>query len=171
MDNIVYVVKSLFYFFCFFMIMLIFLSSVFHLLLANFNPTKTKLKIYGIFLEMSKIQVLQASLLIVRYIFLLWCLFSNGVESYALVLLIVPGFIFNVLSKKVFNTIFDLISNIIIYFSLISKNIILTYLTDISFVWYVALIYFLLQIFMFLFYNYSFLKGFDIILKKKQLNI
>ena len=170
--NILNEIAHLFPFIVTFSITVFLIIALTFLILKKFNPKGRKLKIYGIFLGLTTMNTISISLLLVRYIFFIYCLFQNHYvsifEDVHFYFLLIPGILYNLLNKRYFNILLDSLNSVILYFVLFSKMIFHDYIFTVQSVWYVVLIYILLLIFTFIYGTYFMVKDVDYVLKKNK---
>ena len=170
--NILNEIAHLFPFIVTFSITVFLIIALTFLILKKFNPKGRKLKIYGIFLGLTTMNTISISLLLVRYIFFIYCLFQNHYvsifEDVHFYFLLIPGILYNLLNKRYFYILLDSLNSIILYFVLFSKMIFHDYIFTVQSVWYVVLIYILLLIFTFIYGTYFMVKDVDYVLKKNK---
>lgn len=170
--NILNEIANLFPFIVSFSVAIFFILLITYFLFKKFNPKGRKLKIYGIFLGLSNLNTISISLLGVRYIFFVYCLFQNDYvsifEDVHFYFLLIPGILYNLLNKRYFNILLDSLNSVILYFVLFSKMIFHDYIFTVQSVWYVVLIYILLLIFTFIYGTYFMVKDVDYVLKKNK---
>ena len=164
--NILNEIAHLFPFIVTFSITVFLIIALTFLILKKFNPKGRKLKIYGIFLGLTTMNTISISLLLVRYIFFIYCLFQNHYvsifEDVHFYFLLIPGILYN------FYILLDSLNSIILYFVLFSKMIFHDYIFQVQSVWYVVLIYILLLIFTFVYGTYFTIKDIDYVVKKNK---
>ena len=170
--NILNEIAHLFPFIVTFSITVFLIIALTFLILKKFNPRGRKLKIYGIFLGLTTMNTISISLLLVRYIFFIYCLFQNHYvsifEDVHFYFLLIPGILYNLLNKRYFYILLDSLNSIILYFVLFSKMIFHDYIFQVQSVWYVVLIYILLLIFTFVYGTYFTIKDIDYVVKKNK---
>lgn len=170
--NILNEIAHLFPFIVTFSITVFLIIALTFLILKKFNPKGRKLKIYGIFLGLTTMDTISISLLLVRYIFFIYCLFQNHYvsifEDVYFYFLLIPGILYNLLNKRYFYILLDSLNSIILYFVLFSKMIFHDYIFQVQSVWYVVLIYILLLIFTFVYGTYFTIKDIDYVVKKNK---
>ncbi len=170
--NILNEIAHLFPFIVTFSITVFLIIALTFLILKKFNPKGRKLKIYGIFLGLTTMNTISISLLLVRYIFFIYCLFQNHYvsifEDVHFYFLLIPGILYNLLNKRYFYILLDSLNSIILYFVLFSKMIFHDYIFQVQSVWYVVLIYILLLIFTFVYGTYFTIKDIDYVVKKNK---
>ena len=170
--NILNEIAHLFPFIVTFSITVFLIIALTFFILKKFNPKGRKLKIYGIFLGLTTMNTISISLLLVRYIFFIYCLFQNHYvsifEDVHFYFLLIPGILYNLLNKRYFYILLDSLNSIILYFVLFSKMIFHDYIFQVQSVWYVVLIYILLLIFTFVYGTYFTIKDIDYVVKKNK---
>lgn len=168
MDKVIFSINNLIYFIIAFFIIIILLSCFFAIFLKKNQLKKGNLGLYGLFFGLSNKDIWSISILTVKYIFIIWCLTSNNINYVFLICLLIPGIIYNIMNKRLFNLFFDIISSFIMYFALISKMILMNYISEVAIEWYVVVILGFLYIFILLYNTYYFLKDMNFVLKKNE---
>jgi hypothetical protein len=162
-------ILKLFEFIILFFILIIIIGFGLRLLFKKVSLTTKKTKIYGIFLHLNNLSIVALGVVFIKYIFILWCLYRCiNIEILHLIFLIIISLIFNISIKNYKGLIFDIINSIFIYLSIKSLGILISYINDISFIWYVFAISILLSIFIILYNSYFFIRNiYDIGQKNK----
>lgn len=172
METFVYYISQLFYFIISFFIIIIVLGLLFKFILKKFNPNSNKIKVYGLFIGLSNKDILSLSLITLRYIFIIWCIFDNNyvniIEDIHFYILLLTSISYDLLNKRFFYIIFNVINNIIIYSVLYAKMIFYQYITMVDNVWYVLIILVLLNIFIAVYCTYFYVFDIKKIMKNNK---
>lgn len=172
MNQIVYYSSKLFYFILSFLVIVILIMIFSKIFLRKYDTRGSKLKLYGLFLGLTTKDVFSLSLLTIRYIFFIWCLYANDYtriyEDIYFYILLVPNIFYDIINKKYLNIIGDVLNNVIIYFALFFKMILHNYLIDVDKIWYVALVYGVLIIFTMIYGSYFYFKDIDYLMKENK---
>ena len=170
--NILNEIAHLFPFVVTFSIVVFLIIILTFFILKKFNPKGRKLKIYGIFLGLTTTNTISISLIVVRYLFFIYCLFQNHYvsifEDVHFYFFLISDILYNLLNKIHFNILLDSLNSVILYFILFSKMVFHDYIFTVQNVWYVVLIYVLLLIFTFVYGTYFTIKDIDYVVKKNK---
>ncbi len=163
----------------FYMIMhLLFIVIVFIILgelLISFLLKRAKndkvTKIFGIFMELNSIQIINISIALIKYIFILYCLFlSIKISKVHLYFLTILSLLYGASSLSLKNFAIDLISVFPLYLSFVCRQLFIGYLKDVMYVWYVYWGNILLTIFVVLYSTFFLLKYInDMLLKSNNI--
>lgn len=160
-------ILKLYGFLVFFLIFILIFGIILRLWVSKFDLNIKKIKIYTLFLRLDNLSTIALSSTIMRYFFIIWSIFfiSNFNISY-LVLLIILSIIFNISLFNYFGIFFDIINSVIQYVSIVILSLLIGYLIEVRFTWYVLVMSVLLGIFLFAYSTYFLFKNFnDIIVK------
>ncbi len=157
-SNIVDIIFSFMIFFVIFIIVLeIFCSWV---LKGKKNIGEVQLRLFGIFLELDDWAILAISSIFVRYLFLLWSLFSkNVVNSFYLIFFLILSLIFSFSTRSIKNFILEGFSSFALYFALICHQLLYYYTIEVRPLWYVSLGNILLILFLVIYGSFFLLRG------------
>ncbi len=121
-------------------ISLIIACLILHICIKKFELTPYKVKIYGIFLNLSKLQIVSITSSFIKYTFVLWYVFSKGkYEISHLIFIIIISLIISVTARRKRFIPFDLLHNLFLLFALTSYSILLEYISEIMFNVYLLL--------------------------------
>ena len=124
-------------------------------------------KIFGIFMELNKVQVFNISISFIKYIFILYCLFiSTKITIVHLYFLSILCILFGISSFSFKNFVIDAVSIAPLYFGFVCRRLFIGYLNDVMYVWYIYLGNILLTIFLILYSTFFLLKYINDILLK-----
>ena len=116
-------------------------------------------------------EILSLSLLTTRQFYFVWCLFQSSVSLTCLLILIAPGFIYNIINKRFVNLFVDLANCILLYAALWSKNVFYAYIINIAGLWHVILFLILLVVFSLLYSLFFYFKNVENILERNTKKI
>ena len=126
-------------------------------------------KIFGIFMELNKVQVFNISISLVKYVFIWYCLFVAGrISTVHLYFLSVLSLLFGVSSLSFKNFAIDAISIFPLYLGFVCRQLFQGYLKDVMYVWYVYWGNVLLTIFIILYSTFFVLKYINDMLLKSD---
>jgi hypothetical protein len=169
MRAVLFNILSLFDFILLLCIVLIAMGLVLRHIIKRFNINEYKIKLYGIFMNLGDLSILAICSSIIRYIFILWCVIGcSNFNIIHLIFLITISLITNLCVFNLLGFIFDMFSSLILYFSFIICSLLLGYLNDVRFEWYVLTIAVLLIIFIFIYATYFLLKTVNDIVSKNK---
>lgn len=94
----------------------------------------------------SVLDVVSLSLLAIRQLYFIWCLFQWNNTWVYLIMLIIPGVLYNLLNRRFINLFVDLANSGLLYIALLSKNIFHSYIVNVAAPWHVILFLVLLMI-------------------------
>lgn len=156
------IINIFFHFMLFFVIFIIVLELLAFLMLKNKDKQikGKRINLFGLFMELDNLTILAIAVLIIRYEFIVYSIFSNDAVIYVhLVILLILGILFGLTSLSFKNLIIETVSSIAIYFGLVCSKLLASYLIDVRFEWYVSLgnicliVFMLIYITFFLFRN------------------
>ncbi len=158
-------VFSLIEFIIIFLISIIVLTVILNFNFKKFILKPSKVKLYGLFIGLNNVSTIALSVAIIRYMFIIWCLFSlDNISLIHLCYLLFLSIIFNFINKSFIELIFDLINSIIQYWSLVCGSLLVSYIREVRFELYVVFITTLLVIFIAIYSTYFFFKNINSIL-------
>ena len=128
-------------------------------------------KLFGIFMELNKVQIFNISISLIKYIFIWYCLFTTSkITTLHLYFLIVLSLLFGVSSLSLKNFLIDAVSIFPLYLGFVCRKLFQGYLNDVMYVWYVYWGNILLTIFIILYSTFFVLKYInDMILKSQHI--
>ncbi len=154
-------------------ILLVFLFVILSDLLLSFILKNVKndkvVKVFGIFMELNKIQIFNISVSLVKYIFIIYCLFiSTKITMLHMYFLSILCLLFGISSLSLKNFLIDAVSIIPLYLGFVCKRLFIGYLNDVMFVWYIYLGNVFLTIFILLYSTFFLLKYINDMLLKNS---
>lgn len=156
------IINIFFHFMLFFVIFIIVLELLAFLMLKNKDKQikGKRINLFGLLMKLDNLTILAIAVLIIRYEFIVYSIFSNDAVIYVhLVILLILGILFGLTSLSFKNLIIEIVSSIAIYFGLVCSKLLASYLIDVRFEWYVSLgnicliVFMLIYITFFLFRN------------------
>lgn len=119
-----------------------------------------RVNIFGLLMELDNMTILALSVALIRYIFVLWCLFDSSNISFVHVLILsVFSVSFGLFSKSIKNLIFEILNAGAIYFALVSSRLLTTYLVEVRYEWYVYAGDIMLKLFIILYATFFLLRN------------
>ena len=153
----------------FIVILFIVLGEVFISFLLKKLDGDRVIKLFGIFMELSNVQVFNISISLIKYIFILYCLFiSRKITTVNLYFLVILSILYGLSSLSIKNFVIDAVSILPLYLGFVSKQLLIGYLHDVMYVWYVYWGNVLLTIFIILYGTFFVLKYIDDMLLKNS---
>lgn len=142
---------------CFVVIM--FFYACFYLLSKKKNVNLSKHHFLGMLARFSPLEIFSLSLISIREIYFIWCLFQWKTTIVFLVALIIPGFLYNILNRKFINIIVDILNSGLLYVAIMAKNIFYVYTLEVAEMWHVILFIIMLIIFSLLYSLYFYFRN------------
>ena len=153
----------------FLVVLFIVLGELLVSIILKYSKSDRVTKIFGIFMELSKIQVFNISISLVKYVFILYCLFiSRRITTVHLYFLSILCLLFGISSLSFKNFAIDAVSILPLYFGLVCRKLFIGYLNDVMYVWYIYLGNILLTIFLILYSTFFLLKYINDMLLKNN---
>ena len=157
------VMTILFKFFIVYSLFTIFLEVFFYFLLEK-RKTKEiagiRVNIFGLLMELDNLTLLAVSVALIRYIFVLWCLFdSSSIGFVHIMILAIFSVSFGIFSKSLKNFIFEIFTSGAVYFALISSRLLTNYLVEVRYEWYVFAGDVMLKLFVILYATFFLLRN------------
>ncbi len=147
---------------------IVFGELIIFLLLKHVKNDKVT-KLFGIFMELSKIQIFNISISLIKYIFIMYCLFiSKNITTVHLYFLAILCILFGISSLSFKNFVVDALSLLPLYLGLVCRRLFIGYLNDVMNVWYISLGNILLTIFIILYSSFFLLKYINDMLLKNS---
>lgn len=126
-------------------------------------------KVFGIFMELNKVQIFNISIAVIKYIFVWFCLFlAPRISTIHLYFLSVLSLLYGVSSLSFKNFAIDAISIFPLYLGFVCRQLFQGYLKDVMYVWYVYWGNILLTIFIILYSTFFVIKYINDMLLKSQ---
>lgn len=150
---------------------IVFLITVLLLiLLKKINIKSRRIGLFGLFLNLNKRSILMISISFTRYIYIIYSvLLCNKISVINLLVLLILTVLYNGVNFDVKGLAFDIINNLIIYFALVSCNILITYIFDVNLDYYLLTLLILLGIFIINYASFFFIKGMNDVLKRTKI--
>lgn len=150
------------------------LELLFYLLLdkkKNNDIKGFKVNIFGLLMEINNSMTLALSVSFLRFIFIIWTIFdSASISIVHITILFTLSVLYGVFTKSIKNIIFESLSSVALYYSLISSRLLTSYLVDIRYEWYVFLGDIMLKVFIILYSTIFLLRNIiNAVLKTKHI--
>lgn len=165
------IINIFFHFMLFFVIFIIVLEMVFSLILRNNKKqiTGKKINLFGLLMELDNLTIFAIAIQIIRYLFIIFSIFSKDqIIVVHLAILILLSLSFGITSKSIKNTILETISSFAIYFGLICSKLLISYIADVRYLWYVSLGNILLIIFIIIYATFFLLRNINFVVSKTK---
>lgn len=107
---------------------------------------KKHYRLVGVLARYDSLDILSLSLLTIRQFYFIWCLFQSKNSWVYLCVLVILGFLYNILSGRFVNLLVDFLNCCLLYVALFLKNVFYSYTVNVVAVWHVILFLILLII-------------------------
>ena len=119
-----------------------------------------RVNVFGLLMELDNMTLLALSVALIRYIFVLWCLFDSSSISFVHILILsVFSVSFGLFSRSIKNLVFEIINAGAIYFALVSSRLLTNYLVEVRYEWYVYAGDIMLKLFIILYATFFLLRN------------
>ena len=168
------IINIIFKFSVFFVIIIMIGLLITKIILTKKDTKKSsnlKSKFFGVFMELDNKSIMSISIVIVKYIFIIYLIISkDNILELHLYIILLLSILYIISNFNIRRTTTELVSSFALYMALYSSKILSSYLHEIKFVWYVFVGNILLVIFIFMFATYFFIKDInDVVLKNKYI--
>lgn len=157
------VMTILFKFFIVYILFTILLEILFHFLLDKRKGKEIigiRVNIFGLLMELDNMTLLALSVALIKYIFVLWCLFdSSNISFVHIIILSIFSVSFGLFSKSIKNLVFEILNAGAIYFALVSSRLLTNYLVEVRYEWYVYVGDIMLKLFIILYATFFLLRN------------
>ncbi len=161
MNYISHLFSNYYYFILSALVVMLLLFLVVKYLIKISDIKSNKIKVLGIFLNLSNKEIFSLSLVTLRYIFLLYYFLTHTNEKTFLYFILIITLIYNLLNRKYLSVFLDLINSLFCYYGIYVFNLIYIYNTTISHQLYLSIILLISGIFIFIYVTYFFLLSTD----------
>lgn len=168
MNNLSYYINKLIPFIIIYIVVMIIMFLALEIKLKKFKLTSSNIKIYGLLLGVSKRELMLYSLLIFKYIYVIYMIFINDFDNIYLYILLLASIFYDIVNKKYFHIVFSALNDLIIYLSLYAKMVFWFYSKEVGIVWYVVLLVIVLCIFVFMYNTYFIYRRLDFLLRNNK---
>lgn len=172
MEYIIYYLDKLFPFILSLFLLLVTIYIFIKYILFKIKKGNINIKTFGLFSGLSDKDILMFSVITLRYIFFIWCLFKTDytfiLEDYHFYFLLIADILFDIINNKIISIPFSVFNNVIIYFALMMNATLFNYINTISLKPYIILIMALVLLFIFSYVSYFYIKDILIILKRNK---
>lgn len=157
------VMTILFKFFIVYLLFTALLEIIFYFLLDKRKGNAIigiRVNIFGLLMELDNLTLLALSVALVKYLFVLWCLFdSSNIEFVHIMILSIFAVSFGLFSKSIKNLVFEIINAGAIYFALVSSRLLTNYLVEVRYEWYVYVGDIMVKLFIILYATFFLLRN------------
>lgn len=167
MDEVIYELSKFIPYFIIFPISVLLLSII----LWNLSKKSTIIKnvaYYGIFMNLTTIDILSLALVGTYYIMIVGAIFINDISILNLILFLIPIILCNLLNKKIITIIGSILNTAFLYILLYAKSVFYNYIVDVGSTWYVILILITVSCFILFYSSYILIRNIDSILKNNK---
>ncbi len=169
MDKNINIFSNLMTFLIVAIIFLVALFVIFMITLKNYNVKSSKLKFYGLFLEMDNRGILAFSAISLNFIFLVWCTTTFTGLNYIYVLMTLTFMLFaNLVNKNYKKLPRDLLFTLINCLCIYVVNLLYNYLVNEYTSIFLLILLGLLMLFVFLYYIYTLFKLLNEVVQKDK---
>ena len=93
---------------------------------------------FGLLMELEDFTILALSVLLIRFVFVIWTLFDNiAISDFHVVVLIAFTILYGLFSKSIKNLVFESFNSFTLYFALLASRVLTNYLIEVRYEWYV----------------------------------
>lgn len=160
--DIRYILNLLIKFLLFYVITILVIMIIVNIILSSSKDEKVinkKIGFYGLFMQMGDRDVLNLSIIILRYFFIIFSLFNSiSITSIHLYVLLLLTLIYSISSLSIKNLLLGVFSSIGVYIGLFLTKILTNYLIDVYYLWYVYYGRILLITFLLIYASFFFIK-------------
>lgn len=163
-------VINVFKFALFFVIFILIAELIFKVILSrNKKDSKKNITILGLFMELDNSSIFAISLSIVRYLLIIFALLIlSYYHTYILLILLFLAILYGFTSKSIKNLVIELVSSFAIYFSIVCSKLLVGYLIEVRYEWYVILGYIFLVLFIIIYATYFLLRNVNYVISTSK---
>lgn len=166
MEQIESVLRYFFNFFLFFTVFVLLVLVMTDIYIKKFEMKKEKLRIYGLFLNLSNVQIISLTLITLKFVYIFYSFINIGSTYMTLVFILFLTIVYNIINLRALNIFFDSVVSVIIYLIILSKDIFIDYILHINAIWYAVILFTLALFFGMTVALYLYIKDMIYILKK-----
>ena len=166
MELIANVLNYFFNFFLFFAVFVLLVLIVTDIYIKKFDIKKEKLRLYGMFLNLSNVQIISFTLITLRFIYIFYSFINIGSNYMTLTFIMFLTIVYNIINIRALNIFFDSIVSVIIYLIILSKDIFIDYIIHVNAIWYAVILFILATLFGITVSLYLYIRDIMYILKK-----
>lgn len=166
MELIANVLNYFFNFFLFFAVFVLLVLIITDIYIKKFDMKKEKLRIYGMFLNLSNVQIISFTLITLRFVYIFYSFINIGSNYMTLTFIMFLTIVYNIINIRALNIFFDSIVSVIIYLIILSKDIFIDYIIHVNAIWYAVILFILATLFGITVSLYLYIRDIMYILKK-----
>ena len=166
MELIAHVLNYFFNFFLFFAVFVLLVLIITDIYIKKFDMKKEKLRIYGMFLNLSNVQIISFTLITLRFVYIFYSFINIGSNYMTLTFIMFLTIVYNIINIRALNIFFDSIVSVIIYLIILSKDIFIDYIIHVNAIWYAVILFILATLFGITVSLYLYIRDIMYILKK-----
>lgn len=166
MELIANVLNYFFNFFLFFAVFVLLVLIITDIYIKKFDIKKEKLRLYGMFLNLSNVQIISFTLITLRFVYIFYSFINIGSNYMTLTFIMFLTIAYNIINIRALNIFFDSIVSVIIYLIILSKDIFIDYIIHVNAIWYAVILFILATLFGITVSLYLYIRDIMYILKK-----
>lgn len=147
MELIANVLNYFFNFFLFFAVFVLLVLIITDIYIKKFDMKKEKLRLYGMFLNLSNVQIISFTLITLRFVYIFYSFINIGSNYMTLTFIMFLTIAYNIINIRALNIFFDSIVSVIIYLIILSKDIFIDYIIHVNAIWYAVILFILATLF------------------------
>lgn len=147
MELIANVLNYFFNFFLFFAVFVLLVLIITDIYIKKFDIKKEKLRLYGMFLNLSNVQIISFTLITLRFVYIFYSFINIGSNYMTLTFIMFLTIAYNIINIRALNIFFDSIVSVIIYLIILSKDIFIDYIIHVNAIWYAVILFILATLF------------------------
>ncbi len=157
----------------FFIVFLVFLELLSYVVLDKKSKNNTiegvRVHFFGLLMELEDFTILALSVLLIRFVFVIWTLFDNiAISDFHVVVLIAFTILYGLFSKSIKNLVFESFNSFTLYFALLASRVLTNYLIEVRYEWYVFTGDILLKIFIIIYSTFFLLRNINSLIVKTR---
>ena len=166
MELIANVLNYFFNFFLFFAVFVLLVLIITDIYIKKFDMKKEKLRLYGMFLNLSNVKIISFTLITLRFVYIFYSFINIGSNYMTLTFIMFLTIAYNIINIRALNIFFDSIVSVIIYLIILSKDIFIDYIIHVNAIWYAVILFILATLFGITVSLYLYIRDIMYILKK-----
>lgn len=128
-----------------------------------------KVPLFGILMELNNSNIFAISILIIRYLFIIFSLFTNHlINIFHFIFISILSILYGISTKSIKTTIIEFISSLFISVGLFCQSLFVGYLQDVDIVWYVVLGNICSIVFLFLYVSFFLVKNLNEVISNNK---
>ena len=147
MELIANVLNYFFNFFLFFAVFVLLVLIITDIYIKKFDMKKEKLRLYGMFLNLSNVQIISFTLITLRFVYIFYSFINIGSNYMTLTFIMFLTIAYNIINIRALNIFFESIVSVMIYLIILSKDIFIDYIIHVNAIWYAVILFILATLF------------------------